>query len=362
MRMVKPQSWSGRRVLVTGHTGFKGSWLSLWLQAMGADVTGMALPPETSPNLFDVAGVANGMNSRIVDIRDARALDEAVGMARPEVVFHLAAQPLVRLSYQDPLQTFATNVMGTANLLDALRRHGGAKAVVIVTTDKCYENREWLWPYRESDALGGYDPYSSSKACAELVAASFRQSFFPEKTYPVHGTAIATARAGNVIGGGDRSADRLIPDIVRAFEEGRPVRLRNPSSIRPWQHVLDPLGGYLLLAASLLENGMRDAEAFNFGPRGTDTLAVREIVETAAKLWPGDVRWEADDGPHPHEANLLRLDSSKAHARLGWQPRLSVGEAVEWSVSWYAAAAQGADMRKLTLDQIARYGSQPGVA
>lgn len=357
--MIDPARWAGRRVLLTGHTGFKGSWLGLWLERLGADVTGLALPPE-HPSLFDQARVAASLDSRIVDVRDAEALHALVAEVRPEVVFHLAAQPLVRRSYAEPVLTYATNVMGTVHLLDALRRVGSARAVVVVTTDKCYENRERPEPYREDEPLGGHDPYSSSKAAAEIAAASFRRSFFPADRFSEHRTALATARAGNVIGGGDWSQDRLIPDIVRAFADGRRVRIRNPLAVRPWQHVLEPLAGYLLLAEALLAHGPREGEAFNFGPDQADTLPVGDVVALASEAWDRDAPgrapgWDADPGPHPHEAGLLRLDSGKARARLGWRPRLPLRDAIRWTIGWHAAAERGDDPRALVLDQIRAY-------
>jgi CDP-glucose 4,6-dehydratase len=358
--VISPPTWAGRNVLVTGHTGFKGSWLSLWLEALGARVTGLALPPDTQPSLFEDASVGRGMDSRLVDVRDAAAVDRLVTEVRPEIVFHLAAQPLVRRSYAEPVLTYATNVMGVVHLLDALRRAGSARAVVVVTTDKCYENRERPEPYDESEPLGGHDPYSSSKAAAELVAASFRQSYFPAARFDEHRTALATARAGNVIGGGDWSQDRLVPDILRAFMAGRRVAIRNPDAVRPWQHVLESVAGYILLAEALLEGGPRDAEAFNFGPAEADALPVGEIVRLAAAAWdqPGGLRaagWDLDEAPRPHEAGLLRLDSSKARQRLGWRPRLSIQEAIRWTVAWHAAAARGEDPRALVLGQIRAY-------
>jgi CDP-glucose 4,6-dehydratase len=351
--VVKERScWAGRRVFLTGHTGFKGGWLALWLIHLGADVRGYSLDPATTPNLFDVARIGGRIDDIRGDIRDAATLDRAMTEFAPEVVFHLAAQPLVRLSYEDPLLTYETNVIGTARVLDAVRRTPSVRAVVVVTTDKCYENKEWLWGYRESDPLGGYDPYSSSKACAELVSAAFRQSYFPAG----RGVGIATARAGNVIGGGDWSPDRLIPDLVRGFVAGEPVAIRRPGAIRPWQHVLEPLHGYITLAEHLLsDDAARYATAYNFGPSDDDAHTVDWVVSRMVELW-GDgassVR-AADAGVH--EAGYLKLDAGRARAELNWTPRLRLVDSLEWLVAWYRAHAAGADMQAFTLGQIAAY-------
>lgn len=352
--------WRGRRVLVTGHTGFKGCWLCLWLQSLGAEVVGFALPPATRPSLFELASVAQGMTSIIGDVADLDALTSVVATYRPEVVIHLAAQALVRASYQEPVATFATNVMGTLHLFEAVRRVGGVGAVVNVTSDKCYDNREWLWGYRENEPLGGRDPYSASKACAELATAAYRDSFFPSKHYASHGVAVATARAGNVIGGGDWAQDRLIPDVLAAFGTGRPVLLRNPDAVRPWQHVLEPLSGYLLLAEKLVEEGAPWAEAWNFGPADEDARPVGWIVETLAQGWGGNARWSRDRSPQPHEASLLRLDCAKARQRLGWHPRWTLEEALAAVVAWHRAHQEGADMRVFSLNQIGQYLSESG--
>lgn len=348
---VNPRFWQGRRVFLTGHTGFKGAWLSLWLQEMGAEVTGYALEPGR-PSLFAEADVGRGMASVLGDIRELQPLVDAMRRARPEIVIHMAAQALVRQSYQAPVDTFATNVMGTLHLLEAVRSTGEVRAVVNVTTDKCYENREWVWGYREDEPLGGHDPYSSSKACAELVTASYRRSFLDAgKT----GTAVATARAGNVIGGGDWAQDRLIPDILRGFEEGRVVAIRNPHAVRPWQHVLEPLRGYLTLAEALATRGASFAEAWNFGPHDQDARPVRWIVERLAARWGGAARWEQDPGPHPHEAAYLKLDISKARARLDWHPALRLEQALDLVVDWATLRRSGSDVRGITLDQIRAY-------
>lgn len=347
--------WREKRVFLTGHTGFKGSWLSLWLQKKGAVVFGYALEPPTSPNMFTAAAIAEGMDSHVGDIRDQACLQREMKAFRPEIVIHLAAQSLVRLSYSQPLETYAVNTMGTANLLEAVRACEGVRSVVIVTTDKCYENQEWLWPYRENDRLGGYDPYSSSKAAAELVASCYRNSFFSPQEYPVHGLALATARAGNVIGGGDWAVDRLIPDIMRSFQANNPVLIRHPKAVRPWQHVLEPLRGYLMLAEALYEEGPKYGMGWNFGPRDTEALPVEAIVERMARLWGEGARWELDDRPQAHEAKQLRLDSSKAAMELCWHPLLSIDTSLKLTVSWYSAWGQEQDMRDFTLRQIEEY-------
>lgn len=352
---MNPAFWQGKRVFLTGHTGFKGSWLSLWLQTLGAEVSGFALAPDADKSLFTQAGVAHGMASTTGDVRDLAALQSAMAAARPDIVIHMAAQALVRSSYADPVSTYATNVMGTVHLFEAIRQTAGVRAVVNVTTDKCYENREWVWGYRENEPMGGHDPYSSSKACSELVSASFRNSFFPADKYSQHGVAIATARAGNVIGGGDYAADRLIPDIVNAFCAGAPVRIRNPHAVRPWQHVMEPLCGYLMLAQALYEQGPRFAEAWNFGPHSDDTQPVEWIVRHMAGLWGPQARWEVDAGEHPHEAHTLRLDTSKANRLLHWAPQMNIQAALDWVTQWYRDAHQGASARELTLNHIHAY-------
>jgi CDP-glucose 4,6-dehydratase len=348
--MVDPRFWKARRVFLTGHTGFKGSWLALWLQSMEAELAGYALPPPTHPSLFDEAHIAAGMAaSHIGDIRDRDTLLQALHAASPEIVFHLAAQPLVGEGYRDPIGTFGTNVMGTANLLEATRHVPSVRVVVVITTDKCYENAEWDWPYRETDALGGHDPYSSSKACAELVSASFQRSFLAER-----GIRLATARAGNVIGGGDWAADRLLPDLLRAFAERRSALLRRPAAVRPWQHVLEPLSGYLLLAQALHAEE-RTVGAWNFGPGEEDCLTAAEIAERVGALWGDGAQWLAEQNNFPHEAGILRLDASKARHRLGWQPRWRIDAALAQTVAWFQARARGEDVRRITLAQIADY-------
>lgn len=354
---MKADFWKGKKVFLTGHTGFKGSWMSLWLQSLGAEVTGFALSPPTDPSLFALADVAGGMRSVIGDIRDQDLLFNAMREARPEIVLHMAAQPLVRYSYQHPVETYATNVMGTVHLLEAVRTLGGVKAVVNVTTDKCYENREWVWGYRENEPMGGYDPYSNSKGCAELVTASYRSSFFNPADYARHGTAVATARAGNVIGGGDWAQDRLIPDIVAAFAANKPVHIRNQDAIRPWQHVLEPLRGYLMLAERLYNDGPAFAEAWNFGPNDDDAKPVGWIVKALTQLWGEGAHWQCDAGEHPHEATYLKLDISKVRQRLGWQPQLRLNDALQLIVDWAKQRKGGSNIRTLTLGQIHHYQS-----
>ena len=352
---MNPQFWIGKRVFLTGHTGFKGSWLSLWLQSMGAQVTGFALAPPTNPSLFEVARVADGMQSIIGDVRDLAALQKAMSDAKPDIVIHMAAQALVRYSYLAPVETYSTNVMGSVHLLEAVRGTPSVKAVVNVTSDKCYENREWIWGYREEEPMGGFDPYSNSKGCAELISAAYRNSFFPAASYTKHGVALATGRAGNVIGGGDWAEDRLIPDVMRAIAQGQPVNIRNPDSIRPWQHVLEPLSGYLLLAQGLYEQGPALAEGWNFGPSDDDAKPVSWILEQLIESWGDGASWSLDGGEHPHEAHYLKLDCSKAKSRLGWQPRWHLNDALDKIVDWQKHYLQGADMKAVTLSQIDVY-------
>jgi CDP-glucose 4,6-dehydratase len=357
---MKPAFWRDKRVLLTGHTGFKGSWLSLWLQSLGAQVTGYALAPPTKPSLFEIAEVAQGMTSVIGDIRDLSKLQAVFVEHCPEIVIHMAAQPLVRYSYQNPVETYSTNVMGTVHLLEAVRNTPGVKAVVNITTDKCYENREWVWGYRENEPMGGFDPYSNSKGCAELVTAAYRNSFFNSAKQIEHRVALATARAGNVIGGGDWAEHRLIPDILRAIEAGRPVNIRNPKATRPWQHVLEPLSGYLTLAEQLCIQGQAVAEAFNFGPADEDSRAVQSIVEKLAQQWGDGATWSIDRGTHPHEAHYLKLDCSKARTKLGWSPRWRLDQALEAIVVWhkaYSARQNSQEMRSLCLQQINDYST-----
>lgn len=340
--------WKGCRVLVTGHTGFKGAWLVLWLESLGAEVGGLALDPPSAPSLH---ALAPGRGTRAVaDVRDAAAVAERVERLRPEVIFHLAAQALVRPSYADPVGTYATNVMGTVHVLEAARRVGGVSAVVNVTSDKCYENREWPWAYREDEAMGGFDPYSSSKGCAELITAAYRRSYFG-----AGGPAIASARAGNVVGGGDWALDRIVPDCVRAFSARKPAVVRCPGATRPWQHVLEPLCGYILLAERLCADGAAAAEAWNFGPSDEGEQPVSAVVQTLVDLWGEGAAWTTTDAPQPHEANYLKIDASKARRRLGWRPRLTFARTLAWTVEWYRRQAAGEDARDLCLAQIDAY-------
>ncbi|ALN18842.1 CDP-glucose 4,6-dehydratase [Ectopseudomonas mendocina] len=348
--VVSKAFWAGRRVFVTGHTGFKGGWLALWLRELGAEVYGYALPAVTEPSLWQAARLHELVPGTLADIRDAQRLAKAVADFAPEIVLHLAAQPLVRESYRTPAETYVTNVMGTLNLLEAARQSASVRAVVVVTSDKCYENREWLWPYREQDSLGGHDPYSSSKACAELLCASWRESFLREA-----GVALATARAGNVLGGGDWSVDRLVPDILRAWQAGESLTLRYPQAVRPWQHVLEPLHGYLALAQALVEQGEAMASAWNFGPDSEGLVSVGDLVERLALHWPGEARWRVDAAAQPHEAGLLSLDSAKARAKLNWRPRWALQQALERTLDWHQAWQAGENMQTFSRAQIAAY-------
>lgn len=321
-------SYKGRRVLLTGHTGFKGSWLALWLKSLGAEVFGLSLPASTEPNHCSL--LALDIPEFLVDIRDAEAVNHALKQVQPEIVFHLAAQPLVRRSYRDPLETWSTNVMGTAHVLEACRLNDSVRAIVVVTTDKCYQNNEWHWGYREIDRLGGHDPYSASKAGAELVAASYRSAFFSKQNAPL----LATARAGNVIGGGDWSEDRLIPDLARAMKKSESLEIRSPNSTRPWQHVLESLSGYLLLGEKLLQGRHEFAEAWNFGPDSEGNQTVAMLLNTLSRHWP-EVSWHLSEEPQLHEATLLHLDSAKARQKLGWKPVWRFDQAVEVTADWY---------------------------
>lgn len=347
--------WEDKKILITGHTGFKGSWLSLWLQSKGAHTIGYSLHPPTKPSLFELAHVAKGMRSITGDIRDLEHLQTIIAKHKPEIIIHMAAQPLVRYSYNNPVDTYSTNVMGTVNVLEAVRQSDSVKVVLIITSDKCYENKEWVWGYREADPMGGHDPYSSSKGCAELITSAYRNSYFSKTDYSGHSVSVATARAGNVIGGGDWAPDRLIPDIMNAFMKNQPVTIRSPNSIRPWQHVLEPLRGYLQLVEKLWHHGREFAGAWNFGPNDEDSRPVSWVVDHLTRLWGEGAHWELDSNQNLHEAMNLKLDCSKAKSLLGWAPKLSLATTLECVVEWYQACFQKKDMRRITEAEILRY-------
>jgi len=347
--MIEKSFWQGKRVYLTGHTGFKGSWMALWLSSLGSDVKGYALQPPTSPNLFDEARVAEKIQSEIGDIRDLNILKQSMIDFNPDILIHMAAQPLVRYSYQEPIETYDINVMGTAKVLEAARYCQKLKSIVCVTTDKCYENREWEWGYRENEAMGGHDPYSSSKGCAELVASAYRRSYMENKK-----VGLATVRAGNVIGGGDWAEDRLIPDILRAFENNEPVMIRNPKATRPWQHVLEPLHGYLILAERLYNSADKYADGWNFGPNEIDVRSVDWILDKMATMWPG-AKWKLDKNSHPHEAGYLKLDISKAKTRLKWKPVWGLERTLEKIIAWHKNWIAGRDMQSVCIAEINEY-------
>jgi len=349
--------WRGRKVFLTGHTGFKGSWLSLWLGSLGADLTGYSLDPPTRPNLFEQAAVGKTLRSIHGDIRDFAAIKNAIEECSPEVIIHMAAQTVVRRGYEDPIENYSSNVMGTVHVLEAVRQLNRPCAVVNVTSDKCYENREWIWGYRENEPMGGRDPYSNSKGCAELVTSAYRESFFSNEMFSEHRIALGSARAGNAIGGGDWTSDQLIPDLIRAFLAGRPCLIRNPLSIRPWQFVLEPLRGYLMLAEKLVEEGPQYASGWNFGPVDTDTKPVEWIADELVRLWGNGAAWSQDQAAHPHEAQALKLDASKAKSRLAWHPVLPLKDALEWIAKWYRECQAGSDLQRFTRTQIEEYES-----
>ena len=351
IEMHNSKFWNGKKVFITGHTGFKGGWTVLWLKKLGAVVKGYALAPNTEPSLFEISKIAVGIESHIADVRDLDTLKKSMADFEPDIVIHMAAQPLVLESYRDPVETYQTNVMGTVNLFEAVRVCKSVKAVVNVTTDKCYKNNEWVWGYRENDPMGGYDPYSSSKGCSELVTSAYRQSFFHDETE----VSIGTARAGNVIGGGDWSSNRLIPDALRAFKLDEPVIIRNPLATRPWQHVLEPISGYLMLAEKLYSTDNEYAEGWNFGPTSDGNKSVGKVLDYLVAHWPSDVSWVLDEKVQPHEAQLLMLDISKARERLGWSPRWDLNIAIKKIIEWHDALAKEEDMRVFTLGQIADY-------
>ena len=350
--------YKGKRILITGHTGFKGSWLSLWLKELGADVIGYALEPPTKPNLFEVLSLNEKVTHIIGDVRDEKHLHSVFEKYQPEFVFHLAAQPLVRLSYKEPKLTYETNVMGTVNVLEAVRKTDSVRSCIIVTSDKCYENREWIYGYRETDSIGGYDPYSSSKGCAELVTAAYRSAFYNPKDYEkIHNVALSSVRAGNVIGGGDWGEDRLIPDCIRALSQNKAINIRNPQATRPWQYILEPLTGYLLLGALMYEDGAKYSSAWNFGPNDESIKTVAELVKRVIKYWGGGT-YTIDTLNHPHEAAFLKLDASKARALLGWKPIYDIYEAVEKTINWYKNFYNGMRKEKLyefTAEEIGEY-------
>jgi len=351
---VSAEFWNNKKVFLTGHTGFKGSWLTIWLQEMGAIVKGYSLAPHASPNLFDEAKVSEGIESEIGDIRNLEVVTKSMTAFDPDILIHMAAQPLVRLSYAAPVETYATNVMGTVHVLEAARQCKSLKSIVAITTDKCYENKEWPWGYRENEPMGGHDPYSSSKGCCELLIASYRKSFFNTPNSP----SLASVRAGNVIGGGDWSDDRLIPDVLRAFEKGVPVIVRNPLSTRPWQHVLEPLSGYLVLAEELYSNGDQFAEGWNFGPKDEDCQSVERILNTMIKSWGEGASWKLDESNNPHEAGFLKLDCSKAMQELKWLPQWNLEFALQSIVNWHKAWHNNADMKKECLKEIELYANK----
>jgi CDP-glucose 4,6-dehydratase len=353
--MFNRSFWNSRRVFLTGHTGFKGSWLSLWLNGLGADVTGYALDLPTQPSLFEQAGVAGTVRSIRGDIRDFQNLKTALAECHPEVIIHMAAQSVVRRGYEDPIETYSSNVMGTVHLLEGVRQLKHGCVVVNVTSDKCYANREWIWGYRENEPMGGRDPYSNSKGCAELVTTAYQESFFPPASLKQHGVALASARAGNAVGGGDWTSDQLIPDLMRAFLAGKPCLIRNPTALRPWQFVLEPLRGYLMLAERLTEDAHRFASGWNFGPADADAKPVSWIADELVRSWGDGAAWTQDAATHPREAHALKLDASKAKTCLGWHPVLPLKPALQWIVEWYRAFQAGADLQQLTRTQIERY-------
>jgi len=352
---MNKQFWSGKKVFITGHTGFKGSWLTTWLKLLGASITGYSLAPETNPNLFELACVSDGINSIEGNILDVDSLRHAMRTQCPEIVFHLAAQPLVRYSYANPVETYEVNVIGTLNVLEAVRSIESVKAVIVVTSDKCYENQEWVWGYRESDPMGGFDPYSSSKGCTELAVSSYRRSFFNVSDYAKHGVGLATVRAGNVIGGGDWAEARLIPDLIRSFTKNETAMIRNPNAHRPWQYILDVLTGYLILAQKLYESGSHFSDAWNFGPNDENVKSVSWIADKMTQLWGEKAKYSVNQDTLLHEANCLKLDSNKSRTILGWEPKSSIEDVLENTINWYQAFFQQKNMKQFTERQIATY-------
>ncbi len=356
--MIDASFWKGKKIFLTGHTGFKGSWLCLWLHSLGAEVTGYALDPPTTPSLYKLCGIHDLVQSKIADVRDGESLTRAMIAAQPDIIIHMAAQPLVRDSYNIPVETYAINVMGTVNLFEAVRKCRTVKAVINVTTDKCYENKEWVWGYRENEPLGGYDPYSNSKACSELVTAAYRSSYFNPAKYAEHGVAVASARAGNVIGGGDWAVDRIVPDCIRALLKGEKVTVRNPKAVRPWQHVLEPLSGYLILAQKLCNEDAAYAEAWNFGPDDADARPVEWLVKALCAKWGQGASYGIDSSPQPHEAHYLKLDCSKAKNRLSWYPKWNLESAIDSIIDWTRAYQDRKDVKDICLQQIGKYSEQ----
>jgi len=354
-KMRENKFWDKKKVFITGHTGFKGSWLCLWLHSLGAKIKGYALKPPTNPSLYEIGHIGEILNSVIADVRDRETLTKEICEFQPEIVIHMAAQSIVRVSYKNPVETYSTNVIGTVNLFEAVRKCNTVRVVINVTTDKCYENREWIWPYRENEPMGGYDPYSNSKACSELITASYRYSFFNPQEYSKHGVAIATARSGNVVGGGDWAPDRLVPDCIRSLLKGERILIRNPQAIRPWQHVLDPLYGYLILAQKLFKEGPVFGEPWNFGPEDRDAQTVEWLVNKICALWGEGASYEIDQRNHPHEANYLKLDCSKAKHRLKWYPKWNLEKAIEKVVEWVRAYKRGDNIKEICIKQIDEY-------
>lgn len=349
---IDTKFWKGKKVLVTGHTGFKGSWLSLWLQKLGTDLVGFSKDVPTTPSLYELADVGKGMTSVIGDIRNYKQVEDLLKKNEPEIVIHLAAQAILRRSYQDPVETYSTNVMGTVNVLEAVRKSSSVKVVLNVTSDKCYQVKNSSEGYREDNPMGGFDPYSNSKGCAELVTSSYRNSFFNQNDYDKHGISLASARAGNVIGGGDWGSDRLVPDIMRGILGGKEITIRNPNSVRPWQYILDPLRGYLVLIEKLWENGSNFSEGWNFGPITNDLKPVSWIVEKLSKLWEEEISWKVDKNENPHEEQFLKLDCSKAKSKLGWSSKMNIESSLEWTVEWYRKYKEGKNMKEVSENQI----------
>ena len=351
--------WKNKKVFITGHTGFKGSWLSFWLTSLGAKVYGYSLEPSTKDNLFKILNIKDLIQlSEIGDICDMSNLKNSICNAQPQILFHLAAQPLVRISYDEPIETLSTNIIGTANVLESMRYCSSLRSSVMITSDKCYENKERYESYSENDPMGGYDPYSVSKGCSELIVSSYRQSFFSEEAYPFHKNAIASARAGNVIGGGDWSTDRLVPDAIKSFKEGKTLSIRNPTAVRPWQHVLEPLNGYMSLAQNLYTDGFLYASGWNFGPDDSDNISVQDIVNLIIENWPNDVSWKTNESKIKHEANLLKLNCDKAKSLLGWKPIWSASKAIEKTILWHSALSANKDMYEFSLSQINEYNQE----